>query len=69
MKETITINEYELSHENGLNFKCKRHGEEWRDLVGDGMVLAMFQHIRDLEEYSEGLAQINEDLLLSEGGL
>ncbi len=50
--ETIELEngKYILSHENGLNFVCNRNGEPtWRNLQGDGMVMAMFQRIQDLE--------------------
>ena len=30
-------------------FVADRHGEEWRDLTGDGMVLALCQRIFKLE--------------------
>lgn len=39
---------YELIFNNG-SFKALRHGKEWRDLLGDGMVLALFQRIQELE--------------------
>ncbi len=31
-------------------FKALRHGEEWRDLTGDNLVLQMFFRIQELEE-------------------
>ena len=31
-------------------FKVLRHGEEWRDLTGDNLVLQMFFRIQELEE-------------------
>lgn len=49
MKETIKLGKYELSHENGCNLKCTRDGEDWRNLVGDNLVLQMFQRIQELE--------------------
>lgn len=46
----IIVNEkYMVLHENGANLRARRHGEEWRDLSGDGLVLAMAQRIEDLE--------------------
>lgn len=36
-------------------FKSLRYGEEWRDLVGDNLVLAMFHEIEDLRERIQGL--------------
>lgn len=41
---------YTVQHDNGVNFKALRYGEEWRDLTGDGLVLALVQRIRELEE-------------------
>ncbi len=40
---------YTVSHDNGLNFHALRYGEPWRDLTGDGLVLAMAQRIEELE--------------------
>ena len=50
---------YTVLHENGANLRALRHGEEWRDLCGDGLVLALVQRIEELEEekmdaYMEG---------------
>ena len=36
--------------QNG-KIECLRHGETWRNLIGDGMVLSMFYRIQELEEY------------------
>lgn len=41
---------YTVLHEYGLNFRALRHGEEWRDLTGDGLILAMAHRIEELEE-------------------
>ena len=40
--------------DNGKRFRALRYGEEWRDLAGDGLVLAMFQRIQELEEQLQG---------------
>jgi hypothetical protein len=34
---------------NGV-FKATRHGEEWRNLVGDNLILSMAYKIEELEE-------------------
>jgi len=34
-------------------FKALRYDEEWRDLVGDNLVLAMFYEIQNLREQLE----------------
>ena len=44
---------YTVIHNNGNNFKALRYGEEWRDLAGDGLVLALVQRIEELEEKLE----------------
>lgn len=42
---------YEIVHnDNPYVFKALRYGKEWRDLTGDGMILTMFERIKDLEE-------------------
>lgn len=40
---------YTVQHDHGTNLKALRHGEPWRDLTGDGLVLAMAQRIEELE--------------------
>ena len=58
----IKIYEYEVIEdlENGV-FKALRHGEEWRDLVGDNFVLSL---VDELERVNSQLSQA--DSLLSE---
>ncbi|WP_368900755.1 hypothetical protein [Oceanobacillus oncorhynchi] len=34
----------------GGGFYAQRYGEEWRDLAGDGLVLALFHEIEKLKE-------------------
>lgn len=41
--------------DNGKRFQALRHGEEWRDLTGDGLVLAMFQRIQELTKENSRL--------------
>lgn len=38
---TVADGKYMVIHENGLNFRALRYGEMWRDLTGDGLVLAL----------------------------
>lgn len=48
--ETIVkVGEYEVSHTNGTHFVARRNGQLWRDLTGDGLVLALVQRIEQLE--------------------
>jgi len=72
MKETINLEngKYTISHEDGLNFNCRRHGNEWRDLTGDSLVLSMFLYIQNLEEKVEDIEYHNdriEEALESQG--
>ncbi len=53
--EKIVIEKYEFRIPEGeewnhMNFECFRHGEHWRTLTGDGMVLALCQRVLELEE-------------------
>lgn len=53
---TVADGKYTISHDNGTAFKALRYGEPWRDLTGDGLLLALVQHIEKLEgqiEYSQ----------------
>lgn len=64
MEQRIEIGdgEYTLVTESKPNefiFKALRYGEEWRDLVGDGLVLAMFYEIEDLRKRVEELEKTN----------
>lgn len=36
-----------------VSFYARRLGERWRDLTGDGMILALMQRIEELEEEIE----------------
>lgn len=41
---------YTIIHDNGCGLKALRYGEEWRNLVGDNLVLAMTNEIERLRE-------------------
>jgi len=47
IKESFDNNKYTLIFDKG-KFKALRHGEEWRDLTGDGMVLSMLHEVERL---------------------
>lgn len=47
---TINLEKYTISHENGNNLKATRNGEPWRDLTGDGLILALVHRIEELEQ-------------------
>lgn len=50
---------YVVQHDNGSNFEAYRHGELWRDLSGDGLVLALVNQV----EYYEGLLDFLENMI------
>nr|DAQ70648.1 MAG TPA: hypothetical protein [Caudoviricetes sp.] len=50
MKTEIKVGEYTVIHENGTNFHALRHGEQWRDLTGDNLVLVLVSRIEQLEK-------------------
>jgi hypothetical protein len=53
----IKINEYEVVEDlkNGI-FKALRHGEEWKDLIGDNFVLSL---VDELERTKRELSESN----------
>lgn len=50
--------------ENGGRVKVLRYGEEWRDLSGDGFLLALFYELEEAKEKIERYEKI-----LKENGL
>lgn len=47
---TVYDGKYTIKHENGRNLRAERYGEPWRDLTGDGLILAMAYEIEELRE-------------------
>lgn len=50
IKLELQDGKYTIYHQNGENFRCLRYGKPWRNLVGDGMVLALVQEIERLND-------------------
>lgn len=55
----VKVNEYEVieDFQNGV-FKALRHGQEWRDLIGDQLVLSLMDKLieaRELLQEAKGL--------------
>lgn len=51
MTETVVkVGEYEVRHSNGADFHALRHGDRWRELAGDNLVLALVSRIEQLEQ-------------------
>ena len=60
-KETLKINEkYTVVLDQDVNFKfyATRNGEQWRDLTGNNLILAMFQNLTTItQQYNAVVAQ------------
>lgn len=59
---------YAITHNNGANLQALRNGEPWRDLAGDGLVLAAAQEIEELRGSLArviGLAECLQDSLVN----
>jgi cytidylate kinase len=39
---------YKVVLENGVNLRAKRRGEEWKDLSGADLIIALVQRIEEL---------------------
>ena len=50
METVIKVGEYEVRHTNGADFHALRHGDHWRELAGDNLVLALVSRIDQLEK-------------------
>ncbi|WP_226035705.1 hypothetical protein [Aquibacillus saliphilus] len=52
----IKVSDYEIieDFENGT-FKALRHGEEWRNLIGDNLILALIDKVEDVESLKMSL--------------
>lgn len=49
-KTIVKVGKYEISHTNGTDFVALRHGEPWRNLNGDNLVLALVDRIDQLQK-------------------
>lgn len=51
----IKVGEYEIIEDlQNKIFKALRHGEEWKDLIGDNLTMALIDKIEELEEKLKG---------------
>lgn len=67
-KIELNNGEYTVINElgNGGGFRALRYGEEWRNLAGDNLVLALYDKIESLQNTlseAEGLLSEAHDLL------
>ena len=54
--DKVKVDKYEIIlNYKDFEFKALRHGEEWRNLVGDNLILQMFFEILELKEENEKL--------------
>lgn len=66
MMHSVASGKYTIIfHQSTGRFECLRYGEKWRELTGDGMVLAMLQEIDFLKEQRE-IDNLQLNSLLSE---
>ena len=50
---------YTVVHDSGAGLHALRYGEHWRDMTGDGLVLAMAQEIEDLRRRIVPVQQVS----------
>lgn len=50
---------YTVVHDSGTGLHALRYGEHWRDMTGDGLVLAMAQEIEDLRRRIVPVKQVS----------
>ena len=50
---------YTVVHDSGAGLHALRYGEHWRDMTGDGLVLAMAQEIEDLRRRIAPVQQVS----------
>lgn len=62
MRHNFADGKYTVIFEGSV-LRAERHGEPWRSMVGDGMVLAMLQEVDDLKAKIEDLSCREHDLL------
>lgn len=55
IRHNVSDNKYTIIFYDDGSLKALRYGEHWRDLTGDGLVLAMLQEIDDLKEQINSL--------------
>ena len=61
IKHDVSDGKYTIIFHDSGKMEALRYGEPWRDLEGDGMILAMLQEIDDLKEHiSQSLCKISE---------
>lgn len=59
---TIYDGKYTLIFEP-TNMRALRYGEKWRDIIGDGFIMALGQEILDMASVIKGLMEIAEQAM------
>ena len=57
IKHTVGDGKYTITFDDAGKLTATRYGCEWRDMCGDGMILAMLQEIDDLKNKIEQMEQ------------
>ena len=58
-KYTVII-PHQITMDN--RFRALRHGEEWRDLTGDGLVLYMAYRVAELQQHMKQLQDVTREM-------
>lgn len=59
MRVTVQDGKYTVIMENDGRLHALRHGEPWRDCVGDKLILALAQEVETLREKVKELTNAN----------
>lgn len=67
LEVSVDNNKYTVIMDQNGGLRCLRYGEEWRDLLGDGMVLALAQEIEALREAGNNLRNAQKAYMADRG--
>jgi hypothetical protein len=67
LKVSVDNGKYTVIMAQNGSMKCLRYGEEWRDLTGDGMVLALAQEIEALRKAGNNLRDAQKAYMENRG--
>jgi predicted HAD superfamily Cof-like phosphohydrolase len=61
LRVAVCDGKYTIIQANGGGLRALRHGEEWQDLTGNGMVLALAQEVDNLREQLNAQAKLTAE--------
>lgn len=62
LRVSVDDGKYTIIQASAGGLRALRYGEEWRDLTGDGMVLALAQEIQNLRDVLESIRKPSPEL-------